>query len=321
MAMILCYPIQISQQQSPAADFYACLGDRAEFLCRRMATRKAIQDPVTSRRVRFTTTMLVPWKMLMIDASAMSAIRHSSGLSILTVTREYVSQDCVPASMTLCRLKMPVLDTNEKPFPCPLCEQAFQRSDVRALHVKKVHGVDFIAINLAKNDHFEPKRKRVKTACDLCRRRKLRCDGQIPCRQCRLGDSECQYSSSISVRTTQDLDLGFDSSNAELVVEDESSLLVDAGELLLNSSFALGKETTQSEASFPQVLVPESVSPGSRPTEGLMATPNPVSQPVHVVPDLDSTLMLQADIETNMLTDIWQVPLLVSLTVGSMHPR
>ncbi|KAH8688650.1 hypothetical protein BGW36DRAFT_81854 [Talaromyces proteolyticus] len=35
--------------------------------------------------------------------------------------------------------------------------------------------------------------KRVRTACENCRRRKARCDGSEPCRQCQLAGITCNY--------------------------------------------------------------------------------------------------------------------------------
>lgn len=64
---------------------------------------------------------------------------------------------------------------------------------MRALHVKKNHGIDYAAIDLSGHATTGPKRKRVKKACDCCRKRKLRCDGERQCRQCRLEHVDCQY--------------------------------------------------------------------------------------------------------------------------------
>lgn len=93
-------------------------------------------------------------------------------------------------------------DTQEEPYPCPYCSRSFQRSDVRSLHIRNVHGVEACA-----GDTSAPttlKRKRVRTACEGCRRRKLRCDGEEPCLQCRYADRACQYRSSGMFNPTDD---------------------------------------------------------------------------------------------------------------------
>lgn len=58
-------------------------------------------------------------------------------------------------------------------------------------HVKKNHAqVDGIQEYIPS---AEPARKRVKMACDRCRKRKVRCDGSQPCNHCREGHSACLY--------------------------------------------------------------------------------------------------------------------------------
>ena len=84
-------------------------------------------------------------------------------------------------------------DTKEKPFTCPFCPRAFQRSDVRMSHVKKSHGRVEGIQEFAPSS--EAPRKRVKVACDLCRKRKMRCDGKKPCHHCRGASSACLYHS------------------------------------------------------------------------------------------------------------------------------
>ena len=87
-----------------------------------------------------------------------------------------------------------IADTHEKPFPCPYCSHSFQRSDVRAKHARSAHGVE-----QSTHAHSAPttlQRKRVRVACDECRKRKLRCDGAWPCRQCNSAARACQYRSS-----------------------------------------------------------------------------------------------------------------------------
>ncbi|KAH8696269.1 hypothetical protein BGW36DRAFT_408196 [Talaromyces proteolyticus] len=81
------------------------------------------------------------------------------------------------------------IHTKEKPFPCPHCRKSFQRGDVRATHVKKCHAT--FGDQDAENEVAG--RKRVRIACDNCRRRKMRCDGNEPCGSCRSIRSSCHY--------------------------------------------------------------------------------------------------------------------------------
>ncbi|KAI0010745.1 putative C6 transcription factor [Xylariaceae sp. FL0662B] len=53
----------------------------------------------------------------------------------------------------------------------------------------------------------EPTRKRIRTshACDLCRSRKIRCDGDQPCSSCKSAKQACSYGSEASTRGKSDL--------------------------------------------------------------------------------------------------------------------
>ncbi|CEJ80032.1 hypothetical protein VHEMI00238 [[Torrubiella] hemipterigena] len=53
----------------------------------------------------------------------------------------------------------------------------------------------------------EPARKRLRTshACDICRSRKIRCDGNTPCSTCRSADQECTYGAEANPRGKSDL--------------------------------------------------------------------------------------------------------------------
>ncbi|UNI24268.1 hypothetical protein JDV02_010031 [Purpureocillium takamizusanense] len=53
----------------------------------------------------------------------------------------------------------------------------------------------------------EPARKRLRTshACDICRSRKIRCDGNRPCATCLASDQDCAYGSEASSRGKTDL--------------------------------------------------------------------------------------------------------------------
>ncbi|KAI1082525.1 putative C6 transcription factor [Whalleya microplaca] len=53
----------------------------------------------------------------------------------------------------------------------------------------------------------EPTRKRLRTshACDICRSRKIRCDGNQPCASCASAKQECSYGSEANTRGKSDL--------------------------------------------------------------------------------------------------------------------
>ncbi|KAJ9151658.1 hypothetical protein NKR19_g4795, partial [Coniochaeta hoffmannii] len=57
------------------------------------------------------------------------------------------------------------------------------------------------------DDSPEPIRKRLRTshACDICRSRKIRCDGNNPCASCKVADTQCTYGSEASSRGKSDL--------------------------------------------------------------------------------------------------------------------
>lgn len=85
-----------------------------------------------------------------------------------------------------------ILDTKEKPFACPYCRRSFQRSDVKAVHVKKCHAAPLDHCN-GDSGKEGAARKRVRIACNSCRKRKMRCDGNEPCGPCQSTATICHY--------------------------------------------------------------------------------------------------------------------------------
>ncbi|KEF52372.1 uncharacterized protein A1O9_11613 [Exophiala aquamarina CBS 119918] len=66
-------------------------------------------------------------------------------------------------------------DTKEKAYHCPYCPRSFQRSDVKAIHVRKCPAApsdDSPGDTAAERTG----RRRVRIACERCRKRKMRCD-------------------------------------------------------------------------------------------------------------------------------------------------
>ncbi|GAM86923.1 hypothetical protein ANO11243_049440 [Dothideomycetidae sp. 11243] len=85
-------------------------------------------------------------------------------------------------------------DTREKPFSCPFCPRSFQRSDVKAVHVRTCAAAPSDA---AANEEAlaSSTRRRVRVACLSCRLKRIRCDGTHPCAACISSAMECEYSS------------------------------------------------------------------------------------------------------------------------------
>ncbi|KAH8799730.1 hypothetical protein F5884DRAFT_115759 [Xylogone sp. PMI_703] len=82
--------------------------------------------------------------------------------------------------------------TKEKPFPCPYCGRSFQRADVKSVHVKKCHAAP---LDRSEGDAGREgsMRRRVRMACEGCRKRKMRCDGKKPCAPCQSAGCVCHY--------------------------------------------------------------------------------------------------------------------------------
>ena len=59
--------------------------------------------------------------------------------------------------------------------------------------MRKCHSDDVASQHHSRLTH-ESRKKRVRVACDTCHKRKMRCDGDNPCHQCRIGISPCTYS-------------------------------------------------------------------------------------------------------------------------------
>jgi hypothetical protein len=198
-------------------------------------------------------------------------------------------------------------DTNEKPFPCPYCQSSFQRSDVRALHVKKSHGIDLTSINVADLTTTGPKRKRVRVACDLCRRRKLRCDGENPCRQCRNGNTDCHYYS--ATHPTERVQRQARTRTEPVTRSSTNSQLQSADNIPIPIAMT-GSPATFNDPSTQQDLVATSglfdleADADQETGEYAAIMPNSVSK-------IGVAFPLQNDVEHEMATDLWQMPLLV----------
>jgi hypothetical protein len=115
--------------------------------------------------------------------------------SAATSTYPYVLPRRGPPHYPVLRLSdAHTIDTNEKPFTCPCCGLSFRRADVRKLHLERCHGKDSQTRYPLENAHGGSARKRVRIACDPCRRRKTRCSGRQPCPSCETTGLPCIYS-------------------------------------------------------------------------------------------------------------------------------
>ncbi|KIV92371.1 hypothetical protein, variant 2 [Exophiala mesophila] len=124
-----------------------------------------------------------------------------ASLNITQVTRQEKKCDicsrCFARSEHLIRHRR--THTKEKPFTCPYCRRSFQRSDIKAVHVKKCPAAP---VDQSNGDTTTEggTRRRVRIACDNCRKRKMRCDGSPTCASCQAAGSVCHYSCSSETR-------------------------------------------------------------------------------------------------------------------------
>ncbi|KAB5540295.1 hypothetical protein GE09DRAFT_1245326 [Coniochaeta sp. 2T2.1] len=93
------------------------------------------------------------------------------------------------------------IHTGERPFHCPHCKAGFQRPDVLAKHIEKLHRQDDgnssgISASQRSGERNPRDRERSRLACDQCRKRKLKCDNVRPCRSCQSKLLTCTVSSS-----------------------------------------------------------------------------------------------------------------------------
>lgn len=183
---------------------------------------------------------------------------------------------------------------------------------MRALHVKKIHGIDFATINVVGQDVNGLKRKRVKTACDSCRKRKLRCDGDVPCRHCRNGDISCQNRSTATTTLPAIADQRRSPGDSG---EDVTTLEME------NQGQANEQMSTSITTSCGSLPI---ISPLSQ--EGPLQEPDPYSLPICgnygtnaltamisdsvTVPDAGNAL--QIDDANGIWPDFWQMPLMVT---------
>lgn len=158
----------------------------------------------------------------------------------------------------------------------------------------------------------EPKRKRVKTACNLCRKRKLRCDGQKPCLPCQSSNSMCSYDVSASaIHDTADM------RNVECAEQDETIPMEDASGVrhlsdITSSAVELticNQRTDQREITLTNSII---VSQLHEPSEFTRLAPIMTDPSAAIYDSTQSAdISLQPDNIFEVESDFWQVPLLV----------
>ncbi len=75
--------------------------------------------------------------------------------------------------------------SNTQSYYCPFCDRAFTRNDTLRHHVRSRHH----------DRELELPSSRAMRACNYCRARKSKCDGENPCRRCSRQGRECSYQS------------------------------------------------------------------------------------------------------------------------------
>jgi hypothetical protein len=190
---------------------------------------------------------------------------------------------------------------------CPLCNRSFQRADVKALHAKKCQGVTTSDQSAGAGSHAGSPRKRVRLACNRCRQKKVACNGQEPCSQCRNVPHECEYAG------PRDLpDTGLDSTGID---ERRQSFVGDDG--FSASSIALRSDSagvSPSQNSFG--LAPNAHSVGFLP---MLDKTTPMAVPEQVVNDgLDVSLDPGDLLDPMSMNDMWQMPALVRVETSQV---
>lgn len=213
-------------------------------------------------------------------------------------------------------------DTKEKPFTCPFCPRSFQRSDVRMSHVKKSHGrVEGIEEYTASTD---APRKRVKVACDLCRKRKMRCDGKQPCHHCRGGRSECLYHSAASYSHDTPRQ-GFEDDSPVHTTSNQSvhEHQIHSNDILITpEASACLSAGISVDSTLPQVAGRCSFQSGAdpgwiRPVNGLEATGTESNSFMCFDPSFPS----EDDLGDGTMAEFWQLPALVRMIITSRGLR
>lgn len=151
-------------------------------------------------------------------------------------------------------------------------------------------------------------------ACDLCRKRKVRCDGKQPCYHCRVGGLACLYHSvggfpsDVPTQALEDGSSVYNTSNESV---DEHPIQVNDVHATPDDSTSLDAETTIAP-SLPQEIggcsFQSREGPGlSKPETGIEAM-GAVSNSFMC---FDSSFPVGDDLGNVTMTDFWELPALV----------
>ncbi|KAJ6443563.1 fungal zn(2)-Cys(6) binuclear cluster domain-containing protein [Purpureocillium lavendulum] len=142
-----------------------------------------------------------------------------------------------------------------RPYRCNFCGHQFQRTDSLRRHVDKCTKN---LRSLAGNGSDEV-RSRVKSACDLCHSKKLKCDGKQPCRKCLAKRHECTYQRSDRLRLLHSPD------SMSPPIEPSESTHTNTEAILVNTS-----DTNRKEAPFAASILSSSAEASTALPEAML---------------------------------------------------
>lgn len=96
-------------------------------------------------------------------------------------------------------------------YECPFCDRVYARNDTRRQHIRTHH----------KNKEFQS--SRAIQACQYCRTRRSKCDGQTPCDACLQRGNQCLYSPNPRRRVLEATDSPTDDTSSTAGVEADSA--------------------------------------------------------------------------------------------------
>ncbi|OAQ75033.1 fungal zn(2)-Cys(6) binuclear cluster domain-containing protein [Purpureocillium lilacinum] len=121
-----------------------------------------------------------------------------------------------------------------RPYRCNFCGHQFQRTDSLRRHVDKCSK----NLRNATANGSDEVRSRVKSACDLCHSKKLKCDGKQPCRKCVAKRHDCTYQRSDRLRLLHSPD------SMSPPIDSRESKHIETETILVNTSDAALDDTS-----------------------------------------------------------------------------
>jgi hypothetical protein len=186
---------------------------------------------------------------------------------------------------------------------------------VKAVHVKKCRAA--LSHNAEDTAEIGTSRKRVRIACDPCRKRKSRCDAATPCFSCRSTDTTCHYSSEPSSTSS-----GFTVTDGDAAVGDVDPNTINRGHQLSPPFFLMPQRGMESvSGSTPSLSLIQNLDQAqdASATDGRM----PISALDGMMGDGFGTPLSQQHalgpfLEPGNMDDFWQTPDIVS--TASLSP-